>query len=144
MPKYNAREVASHIADRDGALLVLGSATPSLESYYASLEGEYDIFKLTKRNGKAMLPKVHTVDMRRELKEGNKSFFSRKLKELMTERIARGQQIMLFINRRGYAGFVSCIHNDQRSLRRLRSDIHHHRLACAKTSLCHASAYAVR
>ncbi len=108
MPKYNAREVASHIADRDGALLVLGSATPSLESYYASLEGEYDIFRLTKRNGKAMLPKVHTVDMRRELKEGNKSFFSRKLKELMTERIARGQQIMLFINRRGYAGFVSC------------------------------------
>ena len=108
MPKYHAREVATHICEKSDALLLLGSATPSLESYYRAMSGEYDLYMLKDRPGMATLPTVHTVDMRKELKEGNKSFFSRKLKELMTERIARGQQIMLFINRRGYAGFVSC------------------------------------
>ena len=108
MPKYHAREVAEYIAKRDHAALVLGSATPSLESYYRALKGEYRLYELKCRPQNAVLPRVHIADMRKELKEGNKSFFSRKLKELMLERLLREEQIMLFINRRGYAGFVSC------------------------------------
>ncbi|MDE6688104.1 MAG: primosomal protein N', partial [Lachnospiraceae bacterium] len=108
MPKYHAREVAEYIAKRDHAALVLGSATPSLESYYRALKGEYRLYELKYRPQNAVLPQVYIADMRKELKEGNKSFFSRKLKELMLERLLREEQIMLFINRRGYAGFVSC------------------------------------
>ena len=107
MPKYNAIDVASHIAKEKNATLVLGSATPSIESYYKATSGEYQLHKLTKRNN-AVPPTVHVVDMRAELKSGNKSLFSGKLKELITERITRGEQVMLFINRRGYTGFVSC------------------------------------
>lgn len=108
MPKYHAREVAEYIAKRDHAALVLGSATPSLESYYRAVKGEYQLYELKHRPQGAVLPQVYIADMRKELKEGNKSLFSRKLKELMMERLLRGEQIMLFINRRGYAGFVSC------------------------------------
>jgi len=108
MPKYHAREVAQYLCEREDALLVLGSATPSVDSYYRAKKGDYLLYELDERIGSAKLPSVHTVDMREELKAGNKSFFSRKLKELMTERFVRGEQVMLFINRRGYAGFVSC------------------------------------
>lgn len=108
MPKYHAREVAEYIAKRDRAALVLGSATPSLESYYKAVGGEYRLYELKHRPQGAVLPQVYIADMRKELKEGNKSLFSKKLKELMLERLLRGEQIMLFINRRGYAGFVSC------------------------------------
>lgn len=108
MPKYHAREVAEYIAKRDHAALVLGSATPSLESYYKAEKGEYCLYELKNRPRNAILPQVYIADMRKELKEGNKSLFSRKLKELMLERLLRGEQTMLFINRRGYAGFVSC------------------------------------
>ncbi|MCR5251003.1 MAG: primosomal protein N' [Lachnospiraceae bacterium] len=108
MPKYHAREVAEHLAGRDDALLLLGSATPSVESYYRSQQGEYRLYKLKSRFGNAQLPSVHVVDLREELKNGNRSIFSEKLKQLLTERIVRGEQSMLFINRRGLAGFVSC------------------------------------
>lgn len=108
MPKYHAREVAEYIAKRENAQLVLGSATPSLESYYRAQNGIYHFYQLKNRNGGAMLPNVKTVDMRAELKSGNKSYFSRELREQLTETLVKGQQAMLFINRRGYAGFVSC------------------------------------
>ncbi|MGN0346873.1 MAG: primosomal protein N' [Lachnospiraceae bacterium] len=108
MPKYHARDVAEYLAKRENAVLVLGSATPSLESYYKARNGEYFLYEMTQRNGGAMLPAVYGVDMRRELKEGNRSYFSNKLRECLTECLAHGQQAMLFINRRGYAGFVSC------------------------------------
>lgn len=108
MPKYHAREVAEYIVKRENAQLVLGSATPSLESYYRAQKGEYRLYRLQHRNGTAVLPAVNTVDMRQELKEGNRSYFSRELKERLTEVLTKGQQAMLFINRRGYAGFVSC------------------------------------
>ena len=108
MPKYHAREVAEYLALREHAALVLGSATPSLESYYKAECGEYALYELKHRPQNAVLPQVYIADMRAEIKAGNKSFFSRKLKELMTERLVRREQIMLFINRRGYAGFVSC------------------------------------
>ena len=108
VPKYHAREVAEYIAARDHAQLVLGSATPSLEAYYRAQCGQYRLCSLNERFGGAQLPQVHIVDMREELKEGNRSFFSRKLTSLITERMVRGEQTMLFINRRGIAGFVSC------------------------------------
>ncbi len=108
MPKYHARETAIEIARMHGAGVVLGSATPSLEAYYRAKKGEYKLFTLKERLTGGTLPDVYTVDLREELRQGNRSIFSVKLKELMEERLEKGQQIMLFLNRRGYAGFVSC------------------------------------
>ncbi len=107
-PKYHAREVAQEVARIHGASVVLGSATPSLEAYYKAKGGEYTFFKLEERLTGEQLPQVYTVDLREELKAGNRSIFSRKLQELMEDRLAKKQQIMIFINRRGYAGFISC------------------------------------
>ncbi len=108
-PRYDAREVARVRADMSGASLVLGSATPSVESYYRAEQGEYKLLTLTKRaKENSRLAGVHIVDLREELAEGNRSIFSRKLKELIEDRLAKKQQVMLFMNRRGYAGFVSC------------------------------------
>ncbi len=107
-PKYHAREVALERARITGSSVLLGSATPSVASYQKALSGEYKLFTLNKRAGNASLPKVWIVDLREELKKKNKSIFSYKLKSLMEERLMKKQQIMLFLNRRGYAGFVSC------------------------------------
>lgn len=108
VPKYHARETAIQIASMRGASVVLGSATPSLEAYYRADREEYKLYRLKERLTGGQLPKVYIVDLREELKEGNRSVFSRKLKDLMEERLAKGEQIILFLNRRGYAGFVSC------------------------------------
>ena len=107
-PKYHARETALQVAKLHGAAVVLGSATPSLEAYYRARAGQYRLFTLNERLTGGHLPKVHTVDLRQELKEGNRSIFSRKLQELLADRLDKGEQSILFINRRGYAGFVSC------------------------------------
>lgn len=107
-PRYHAREVALERARLTGSSVLMGSATPSVESYQKALSGEYKLFEMTKRAGHAKLPKVWIVDLREELKQKNKSMFSVKLRTLMEDRLARGEQIMLFLNRRGYAGFVSC------------------------------------
>ncbi len=107
-PKYHARETAQELARRVGASLVLGSATPSLEAYYRAGRGEYKLFTLNERVTGGTLPVVYTIDLREELKQGNRTIFSRKLQELLTDRLEKGQQSMLFINRRGLAGFVSC------------------------------------
>lgn len=107
-PKYHTRETALEVARLHGASVVLGSATPSMESYYRASEGEYRLFVLRDRLAGGTLPTVHTVDLREELRAGNRSIFSRKLQELLADRLARGEQSMLFLNRRGYAGFVSC------------------------------------
>lgn len=107
-PKYHARETAIEAARLHGASVVLGSATPSLEAYYRASEGEYRLFTLKDRLTGGTLPKVYTVDLRQELKEGNRSIFSRKLQLLLSDRLAKGEQSMLFLNRRGYAGFISC------------------------------------
>ncbi len=109
MPRYHAREVAEYIASLSGASLVLGSATPSVESYTKALQGVYGYYKIAKRAKKdSVLPKVQVVDMRRELKEGNRSIFSRPLQRRMEEKLEKGEQIMLFLNRRGYSRFLSC------------------------------------
>lgn len=107
-PKYHARETAAKVAGLHGATLVLGSATPSLEAYSRADSGEYRLFALQERLTGGQLPAVHVVDLRQELREGNRSVFSRKLQELLADRLAKGEQSILFLNRRGYAGFVSC------------------------------------
>ncbi len=107
-PKYHARETALEAARLHGASVILGSATPSMEAYYRAVTGEYQLFVLQERLTGGQLPVVHTVDMRQELKEGNRSIFSRKLQELLADRLAKGEQSILFLNRRGYAGFISC------------------------------------
>ncbi|MBQ7360317.1 MAG: primosomal protein N' [Lachnospiraceae bacterium] len=107
-PKYHARETAMEIARMHGASVVLGSATPSLEAYYQASLGNFNLYKLTERPTGGILPKVYVEDLRQELRRGNRSIFSLHLQELMEERLASGQQMMLFLNRRGYAGFISC------------------------------------
>ncbi len=108
VPRYHARDVAIARAEMCGAKVVLGSATPSVESFYRAKQGEYKLFRLEKRATGGTLANTHVVDMRQELKRGNKSIISGKLRELMEERLRRSEQIMLFINRRGYESFVSC------------------------------------
>lgn len=108
VPKYHARDCAEYIASVRGASLILGSATPSIEAYYKTQTGEMTLFEMDKRLTGGTLPTIHTVDLREELRAGNRSIFSDKLRELMEERLSRGEQVMLFINRRGTAGFVSC------------------------------------
>lgn len=109
MPRYDARRVALEIATLHNASLVLGSATPSIESYTLALQGKYKLFKLTKRAGEGSnIADTHIVDLREELKRGNKSIFSVKLTQLILDRLKKKEQIILFINRRGYSNFVSC------------------------------------
>ncbi len=107
-PKYHARVVAEELARMTGAALVLGSATPSLEAYSKAESGEYKLFELTERLTGGTLPNVSVVDLREELKSGNRSIFSRRLKSLIKDRIEKNEQVMLFLNRRGYSGFISC------------------------------------
>lgn len=107
-PKYHARDVAIERAKMTGASVLLGSATPSVDAYYKALTNEYKLYELNNRNESSRMPTVYTVDLRNELKNGNRSILSAKLRELIEDRLNKQQQIMLFINRRGYAGFVSC------------------------------------
>lgn len=108
IPRYHARETAQARAEMEKAGLVLGSATPSLESAYRAKQGEYRLLELKSRFGQQKMAVVHTVDLRKELKNGNRSILSEKLQELMEDRLQRKEQIILFLNRRGYAGFISC------------------------------------
>lgn len=108
-PKYYADEVAKKRAADCGAAVVLGSATPSVKSYYLAKTGEYELIKLTKRaKTGAALPSATIVDMREELAAGNRSIFSRALKRALADCLSNKQQAMLFLNRRGYSGMVSC------------------------------------
>ncbi len=107
-PKYHAREVAEEVTNIYGAGLVLGSATPSIEAYYQVKQGNYQLFKLEKRLTGGALPSVEVVDLREELRAGNRSIFSRSLQDKIAERLEKKEQMMLFLNRRGYSGFISC------------------------------------
>ena len=108
MPKYHAREVAEELAKLHDASVILGSATPSMESYHKAMKGEYGFFTLKERVTGGKLPTVYIEDLRAELKKGNRSIFSKRLQELIRDRLAKKEQIMLFLNRRGYSGFLSC------------------------------------
>ena len=107
-PCYHAREVAIERGRMENAKIVMGSATPSVESYEKGKSGEYFLQTLSCRYENRALPKVYTIDMKQELKEGNRSIFSVLLKEKMEERLHRKEQVILFLNRRGYTGFISC------------------------------------
>lgn len=108
MPKYQTRDVAIRIAKMRGAGVVLGSATPSLESYRHAKRGDYRLYELSERLTGGALPEVETIDLRRELREGNRSILSRRLASLIEDRLDRKEQTILFLNRRGYSGMVSC------------------------------------
>jgi primosomal protein N' (replication factor Y) len=110
-PRYHAREVAIKLAELSGAPVILGSATPDVESFYRAQVGNYQLVELKDRitpRGISQLPDVEIVDMRTELKNGNRSLFSRSLNTLMSEVLSRGEQVILFLNRRGAANFVQC------------------------------------
>lgn len=112
-PKYHARDVAIHRASLTGAAVILGSATPSLESYHAARSQAQDDFAphLLEMPSRALgnqLPAVQVVDMREELREGNRSMFSRSLHAAISARLERGEQTVLLLNRRGYSTFVMC------------------------------------
>lgn len=107
-PRYDARETARKRIQLEHARLVLGSATPSLETFYRAKTGESALFTMTQRPSGGKMPQVFLTDMREELREGNRSILSRELYDKIAERLERKEQVILFLNRRGYSGFVSC------------------------------------
>lgn len=107
-PRYHAREVAIERARINHAAVVLGSATPSIDSYYMAQTGRYQLLEMTQRVKNQALPTCEVVDLRQELRDGNRSILSKRLQELMGERLEKKQQTMLFLNRRGVSGFISC------------------------------------
>lgn len=107
-PKYHARECAIFLSNVYNCKLILGSATPSVESYYKALKGEYKLIEMNNRaNGKRM-PHIEIVDMRQELKKKNMSMFSKKLYDAIDVTLKNNKQIILFLNRRGFSTFISC------------------------------------
>lgn len=107
-PKYQTKEVAEYIAKLKGCKVILGSATPTIESYYRAISGEMKLVELNHRVDNKPMPEMMLVDMREELRSGNKSLFSRRLYASMKEKLEKGEQIILFLNRRGFSTFVSC------------------------------------
>lgn len=107
-PKYHARDVAAFRCKYNNALLISASATPSIESFYKANNGTYELIRLKERYGGAKLPCAHVVDMRQELAGGNTSPISNILYEKMNERMERGEQTILFLNRRGYNASLHC------------------------------------
>ena len=107
-PRYHARDVAWARAQREGAVLVLGSATPAVEVRWAANAGRMPLLSLPRRVHDRPLPAVETVDMREELLSGNRSMFSRSLADRLEAALARGEQAVLFMNRRGLASFILC------------------------------------
>jgi len=107
-PRYHARDVAIERAKRHNCPVVLGSATPSLETFARAKKGVYQLLTLSKRMNERDLPKVEIVDMREELREGNRSMFSRVLHEKLQDRLAKKEQTVLFLNKRGHSSFVMC------------------------------------
>lgn len=107
-PKYHIREVARKLSELTGALLVMGSATPDIDSYHRAVTGEFLLLQLKERTKGSHLPEVFVTDMRKELENGNRSAFGLPLQQAIRENLEKGQQTMLFLNRRGYSTFVSC------------------------------------
>lgn len=107
-PKYHARDVALVRAFINKVPLILGSATPSLESYYKACQGKFTLLKMGNRVERKQLPKVLVTDLRQEQKDGNATLFSRLLLEKLQERLEEKEQTILFLNRRGYANLFNC------------------------------------
>lgn len=107
-PRYDTREIAEFRISKNNGLLLLGSATPSLESYYKAERGIYNLIEIDKRINNIPLPEVKIIDLREELKNGNKSMFSQELYTGIEQNLRRSEQTILFLNRRGHSTFVSC------------------------------------
>lgn len=107
-PRYHARDVAIYRGKNHHCPVILGSATPTLESYARAEKGVYQLATLTKRTNDQGMPDVQIVDMRKELHVGNRTMFSRDLKARIEQRIEKGEQVVLLLNRRGYSTFVMC------------------------------------
>lgn len=107
-PKYNAREIGELKCEIENCKMVLGSATPSIETYYRCMKDEIELLTLSKRADNALMPKIHIVDMREELIKNNKSIFSEELHKGISNALNNKEQIILFLNRRGFSTFVSC------------------------------------
>ena len=107
-PKFSAIEVGKYMALKRNITLVLGSATPSVEEYYRAKKNEYELINIKERANKKPLPKIELIDMKNELNLGNKSIFSYKLQSEIEEALNKNNQVILFLNRRGYGNFVSC------------------------------------
>lgn len=107
-PRYNAKEIAKYLAEEKQIPLVLGSATPDMNTYYKAVNGEIELLELTKRANQMELPEVKIVDLRQELAHGNKSMISTELKAEIEENIKNKKQTILFLNRRGFSTFIMC------------------------------------
>ena len=107
-PRYHTKEVARYIAEKEEIPLVLGSATPSLETYKRAQEGEIGVLTLHRRANQQSLPEVEIIDLRKELANGNHSMLSRKLQEGIQKNLENKKQTILFLNRRGYSTFIMC------------------------------------
>jgi primosomal protein N' (replication factor Y) len=107
-PRYHAREVALWRAKQNNAVLLMGSATPSLETYALAQRGRYELLEMPDRVGNRPMPRVHVVDMREELRAQNRSMFSRQLHEMIADRLEKREQMVIFLNRRGFSTFVMC------------------------------------
>ncbi len=107
-PRYHTHDIAEFRRNYNGAKLVLGSATPSLDTYYKAVKGEYELITLSGRANKKAMPDMDIVDMRREIREGNNNIFSRKLLAELDKTLKDGNQAMIYINRRGFASFIRC------------------------------------
>ena len=107
-PRYDTKRVAQFRAQANDGVLVLGSATPDMETYHKATEGKYHLITLKNRISKHALPEMEIVDMTQEFRMGNRSLFSLPLQEALKDTIARGEQAMLFLNRRGFASFIKC------------------------------------
>lgn len=107
-PRYHAREVALWRAKENNAVLLMGSATPALETYALATRGRYTLLEMPDRVGNRPMPQVHVVDMREELQAENRSMFSRLLHEMIADRLNKQEQMVIFLNRRGFSTFVMC------------------------------------
>lgn len=107
-PKYDSIEVARYMAYKQGVTVLLASATPSISDYYRAEKGEYDLLTLNKRANNKPMPEIEVVDMREELHKGNKDDLSEKMMEEIQRTVESGNQAILFLNRRGFASFLTC------------------------------------
>ena len=107
-PKYKTIDVAEKLSEITGCKLILGSATPSISTYYKAKKGKYNLIEIKNRINDVKLPETIVVDMKQELDEGNKNIFSRELYRQIKETLDKKEQVILFLNKRGYSSFVSC------------------------------------
>lgn len=107
-PRYDTKTVAEYRAKANDGLLILGSATPDMETYLKATNGEYGLVTLPERISKHKLPEMEIVDMTQEFRQGNRSLFSLALQEALKDTVSKGEQAMLFLNRRGFASFIRC------------------------------------